>query len=363
MFICPNCQARLVRTKADASAFWACNRCGGRAVALSLLRKTAARDLATHLWLSAREGKGERKRPCPVCSKLMVTVPTPLAGKTLSLDVCTPCQFVWFDPKEYEDLPAGPPRDTERELPPEARVLLAKAEAQLVADRTRRELGEEAPPVLPEEKWKLLPLLLGMPAEEESPALQQFPLVTWTLAAVISLVSLFAFQDLGPAVYRFGLVAAQAGRYGGLTFLTSFFLHAGLLHLIGNMYFLMVFGDNVEDYLGRWRYLLLLLLATIVGDLLYILFEPGSTVPSIGASRGISGVIAFYALQFPDARISLFVFYRVRHIRARTALFLWFLLQLVGAAEQLAGLSQVSSLAHLGGAGIGLLFWLRGRKG
>jgi membrane associated rhomboid family serine protease len=171
---------------------------------------------------------------------------------------------------------------------------------------------------------------------------------------------------LRTAVGEFGFVPAEALRLGGLTWLTSFFLHGGILHLIGNLYFLLIFGDNVEDHLGRWRYLLLILAATLTGDLVHVLAAPQSTVPSIGASGGISGVIVFYALQFPKARLAFlfryFLYFRWLQIPAWAALVLWMLLQFFTAALQLSGLSNTAATAHLGGAAAGFLLWLKWRK-
>lgn len=331
MFACPNCQAGLVCSRADGEPFWSCTKCGGRAVWFSWLRKQGAQELIAELWSPAHEAKGEYKRPCPLCGKLMLSVPTPLAAKALPLDLCKPCQLVWFNPTEYEEV---------------------------VNEYAQRDEEKEGSEPLLDHTWKWLPALMGWPVERRSPRMLDRPWLTWGLAATIIAVSFAAFSNLPAAVQRFGMVPAQWWRYGGLTLLTSFFLHGGLLHLLGNVYFLLVFGDNVEDYLGRARYLALILLATVVGDLLHTAFNLHSQVASIGASGGISGAIVFYGLEFPRARLMvLILLFRPLRIRARTALILWILLQVLGAYEQMAGFTQVSALAHLGGAGVGLLFW------
>lgn len=152
----------------------------------------------------------------------------------------------------------------------------------------------------------------------------------------------------------------------GLTLVTSFFLHGSLLHLIGNGVFLLMFGDNVEDFLGHARYALLLVGASLAGDLIHIFFEPKGELPCIGASGGISGVIMFYALQFPRARlVQMFRFGLViRWVRfsAWTAILVWIGLQLFGVWEQISGVSNVSALAHLGGAAFGAGFWFLSRE-
>jgi membrane associated rhomboid family serine protease len=178
--------------------------------------------------------------------------------------------------------------------------------------------------------------------------------------------STFAFTQLHEIVLRFGLIPAQASRLGGLTFLTSFFLHAGVLHLVGNIYFLFVFGDDVENFLRPFRYLALIAMAAFIGDLAHIAVDPHSQIPSIGASGGIAGVITFYALKFPHVRLGFllrwgFVWFRWIRLPAWFVFILWILFQLIGAWEQKAGISSVSSFAHLGGALTGLVAWLRWR--
>jgi len=274
------------------------------------------------------------------------------------LDVCLECRFVWFDQHEFRQMPS-PPDDAEA-LPAidvGADESMAATAAALAAEQDSGAFGGTAPA----QWWKWLPGFMGMPIEHDVTKLRNQPLITWGLAAVMAAVTIFMFGDLQTVVEGYGLVPSQWNRLNGLTFLTSFFLHAGLLHLAGNVYFLLVFGDNVEDYLGRWRYLLLVVVATIVGDLAHILLDPGSTVPSVGASGGISGVITYYALRFPRARLGImlrfWILFKWLHMPAWSALFLWFALQLYGAWAQYAGLSNVSSLAHLGGAAVGLLAW------
>ena len=142
-------------------------------------------------------------------------------------------------------------------------------------------------------------------------------MVTWFLAAVIISTSVHAFFHLQEAVQLFGLIPAQAFRLHGLSFVTSFFLHAGIIHLVGNMYFLLVFGDDVENFLGPLRYIALIAIAAFVGDLAHIASAPNSTIPCIGASGGIAAVITFYALAFPQAKIGFLLryFYYFRWIR------------------------------------------------
>jgi len=275
-----------------------------------------------------------------------------------AVDVCLSCHFVWFDAREYEQLPP-PPRVVPEQIPQRAQEILATAQAEAIAQRAEHTFGSEAP----KELWKYLPGILGMPVEYETSTFRTAPWMTWALIAFIAAFSIGAFPNLEQAIMRFGLIPQQWSRLLGLTFLTSFLLHGDPFHLLGNMYFLFVFGDNVEDYLGKARYLILILAAAFLGDTAHIGLDPRSQIPLIGASGGISGVIAFYALKFPKAKLGwLFRFglIPIRWIRMPAYVFVgvWILLQFLGAYLQIEGASSVSALAHLGGAATGLAFWI-----
>jgi membrane associated rhomboid family serine protease len=159
--------------------------------------------------------------------------------------------------------------------------------------------GSDFDSAAPEEAWKQVAAFLGMPVEFDAPEEQRRPWATWLLSAVIVCVSLLAFLNLRELVDRFGLIPAEATRLEGLTFVTSFFLHAGIIHLAGNMYFLLTFGHTVENFLRPLRYLALIALAAFIGDLAHIALDPRSQTPCIGASGVVAGVITFYALNFP----------------------------------------------------------------
>jgi membrane associated rhomboid family serine protease len=283
------------------------------------------------------------------------------APNDAALDVCTRCHFIWFDPREFEGAPhLPPPQPTqEPEIPERGREIWARLQAQAIAERANREYGAEPP----DHWWEWALGIFGLPIEDNSVRLKEQPWGTWGLAASIVIVSLLAFSDLQGIVNEIGLIPAKAFRYGGLTFVTAFFLHAGLIHLLGNMYFLLIFGDNVEDYLGGGRFALLVIVATIAGGVLHVLLDPRPEIPVIGASGGISGLIAFYALAFPRARLGFlwrFYFY-VRWLRVPAYFYvgLWVLAQLFLAVLQIEGRTSVSALGHLGGAAAGVAFWLK----
>ena len=136
------------------------------------------------------------------------------------------------------------------------------------------------------------------------------------------------------------------------TILTSMFLHGGLWHLLGNMWFLWIFGDNVEDRMGSWKFVGFYLLTGVVGAVSQSLLMPSSPIPMVGASGAVAGVLGGYVLQFPRARIvSLLLFFRVS-VPAWVFVVLWFTAQLF-----LVHHSGIAWMAHVGGflAGLGLV--------
>lgn len=207
-----------------------------------------------------------------------------------------------------------------------------------------------------------------------------FPIVTVSLIAINVIV--FVYQLLlesKPApfsnisygdlfIYRWGAVPREIMHgVDWLTLLTSMFLHGGFLHIAGNMLYLWIFGDNVEDAMGHLRFLLFYLLSGLAAALAQVMTNPDSAIPMVGASGAIAGVLGAYLLLYPYGRVLtlmiLFYFIRIVEVPAIVLLGLWFLLQLANASlGQLAG-GGVAWFAHIGGflAGALLLFLFKKR--
>lgn len=146
--------------------------------------------------------------------------------------------------------------------------------------------------------------------------------------------------------------------YALVPIFTSMFLHAGWWHLIGNMWFLYIFGDNVEDRLGHFRYLITYLLCGLGASLTHLIFNLHSRIPTVGASGAIAGVLGAYFLLFPSARVLTWFFVFVLWLPAWLVLGYWFVIQfLSGAASTISATttSPVAFWAHVGGFITGLL--------
>jgi membrane associated rhomboid family serine protease len=158
------------------------------------------------------------------------------------------------------------------------------------------------------------------------------------------------------------------GRGGWHTVLTSMFMHGGWFHILGNMWFLSVFGDNVEDAMGPWRFAVFYLICGVAAALAHVASSPESAMPVVGASGAIGGVMGAYAVLYPRAPVHVLVplgFYPLRYVvPAYLMLGYWFLLQIVGGIPSLHGAGGgVAFWAHIGGfaAGIALLPLFRDR--
>lgn len=207
------------------------------------------------------------------------------------------------------------------------------------------------------------------PIRDHNPS-QRTPIVTYALIAANILIFLSYYPSLArsePLLMAFfadwALVPAEI-RAGvdWHTWLSSMFLHGGWMHLIGNMLFLYIFGDNLEDLLGHLGFLGFYLAAGLAAAFGQILADPGSLIPMVGASGAIAGVMGGYLLMFPKARIDvlmiIFVIIKVFTIPAWLMLGIWFALQLVnGLAMDVAG-GGVAYWAHAGGFVAGVLLVL-----
>jgi len=156
---------------------------------------------------------------------------------------------------------------------------------------------------------------------------------------------------------------------GYASLVTSQFLHGGFLHLAGNMLFLWIFGDNLEDEMGHVKFLAFYLICGIGAGVIHVLLAPNSMVPTVGASGAIAGVLGGYLLLFPKARVDVLiifiVFFRVFPIPAWIMLGIWFALQLLGGIGADPDMGGVAHWAHVGGfaAGLALILPLWMKRG
>jgi len=219
-----------------------------------------------------------------------------------------------------------------------------------------------------------------IPLHDDNPTTIR-PLVTYAVIGLAVLVFLWQLtlpeRAAEGAYYALGLVPAVLFGTAKLpaelawvppeaTVITSMFMHGGLLHIGGNMLYLWIFGNNVEDAMGHIRFVAFYLLCGVAAALAQAFQDPSSTVPMVGASGAIGGVLGAYLLLYPRARILVFVplgfFSQMLRVPAYVVLGLWIVLQLISSAQPTAAGGGVAYWAHIGGFLAGLVLILAFRR-
>ena len=213
-----------------------------------------------------------------------------------------------------------------------------------------------------------------IPLRDQNPS-RSTPVVTRGL--IVLNVAMFIYElslgpDLRDFLFSWGLVPARLPAalevggeslgWTGLTFVSSLFLHGGWAHLIGNMWYLWIFGDNVEDQFGALPFLLFYVAAGVAASALHVFSDLGSRLPTLGASGAIAGVLGAYAVMFPRARVytlvPLFPFFQIIPLPAFLMLGVWFVFQFVAgaiSAGQAGASGGVAWWAHIGGFLFGVI--------
>ena len=210
------------------------------------------------------------------------------------------------------------------------------------------------------------------PIGDDDTQRRTLPYVTYVLIAINVLVFLLELQNGDEFIQQWAFVPYRfaedpAGQL--VTVFTAMFMHGSWLHLGGNMLYLWIFGDNVEDSFGHVKYLLFYLLAGIAATVAQFVVMPGSNVPNVGASGAIAGVLGAYILMFPNARINVLLGRQIVAMPALIVLGFWIVLQLVSGVGSIATTSAdvggVAYMAHVGGFAAGFLmaFLFRGGSG
>lgn len=196
----------------------------------------------------------------------------------------------------------------------------------------------------------------------------RFPLIN--IALIATTVFVFIQQTIAPSqetfIQTFALVPSfiDFSKYSTLLpFITAIFLHGGFLHIISNMWFLWVFGDNIEDHMGWLLFLIIYFFSGIAGNLLQYAFMPSSSIPMLGASGAVAGILGAYYIILPHSKIKTFIpyfgFMTVTQVPASFMLGYWFVLQIISGTASIPGMSEAGGVAfwaHAGGFLTGVIF-------
>ncbi len=285
--------------------------------------------------------------PCPRNHGMLREVTLELETDRTEACGCPRCVGVWVEPEDLRRIRIHLPQP---EVASEDRIESLK----LRIDEAQRE-ADEAQIARREKELPSMLLLLQAPLapmEIYSPVRRR-PIATYALITVN--LAVFGLQLLAPGgLMRLALVPdAFVNGIAPWTMMTSMFLHGNLLHLTGNMYFLAIFGDNVEDRLGVGQYLTLYFVGGVGAALAHIAAAPSSDVPMLGASGAISAVMGAYAYLFPHRKLYMMLVVFMRRVRAVWYVAIWLAFQIYFAVH---GAPGVAWWAHVGGLVVGAAF-------
>lgn len=209
------------------------------------------------------------------------------------------------------------------------------------------------------------------PVGDDNTGLRSVPIVTWTLIGINLLVFFLQLQGGEAFTREWAFVPARFGENPAAdapTLVSAMFMHGGWMHLLGNMLYLWIFGDNVEDRFGKVTFLAFYFLTGFAATFAQYAVNPGSPIPNVGASGAISGVLGAYILLFPRANVNVIVLNMMMVLPAFVVLGFWIALQLfsgvgsIAATDETVNQGGVAYMAHVGGfvAGVALALVLKG---
>ena len=318
-----------------------CKRCGGTFLdpgdAASLYGEWA--DVKNWGQLKQTENLGTSKLCCPSGHGAMKSYLVSSKSNAVEIDSCETCSGLWFDRKESKKL-----YKTLKEIEKEKQD----------GDDGKEE--DDDPGIIS----YIFQLLTGFPIEAWNPT-KNIPWLVWgTIAFLVVVFVVQRFFTMGMTETQsqnlfnnWGVVPKEVlGGNALWTLITYAFIHAGIVHLLGNIYYLYVFGDNVEDTLGRWRFFLIYGLSGLAGALLHVAIFPKETIALVGASGAISGLMGAYLVLFPKVQVwTVIILFRFKVSMLIYMLF-WLGIQIFMIFMYAKG---VAWFAHLGGFFVGLI--------
>ena len=368
VFQCPRCKVPLNRQFVAQGLFRECPTCEGRAVTVPLLRKLFPEEAVNALWESVTLGQGRETVDCPFCNSSMLEVEMRYGfGKDekVTLDVCRKCPTVWFDHAEFEKIPAVVPVRITKTDPavvssesPRAQAAPKPVQAGVIVENVIERGVRE----VPHTPWKWVIGFLGLPVECDEDHRGKRPWVTWGISTILAVVGLLTLQNVSFFIETYGFISADPIRENGIPLLLAFFLQGGIFHLLVVLYFLMMFGDNVEAEIGHFKMIFAIVFSFALGQLLHYLAAPDSTHVLIGASATVTGILTLFVLL--DRRVHIGLMLRVFFIpkwfsmKATSFIIFWILSQVLIAHVYNKEAMCASSMANLGGVIAGGVIWL-----
>jgi len=360
--LCANCGTELLKNESEFGSYYECPDCPGILISFYTLKSSRVNQLfLKEKLMAAKKDISISGISCPSCEHDLSRQDDAEGANML---FCRNCDMIWTDqgsfdkfPKSDKPIVIGKPANKARTLSEDEKedliMAMANEQAGFNSNNSSSHFGNIDGPK------DIVAGLFSLPVEEDGKFFDHYSLMTWSLVGFFLILYIVTRFDLRNSLMMLGYIPNQWSRGFGLPILSSFAMHANFWHFFSNSYFLMLFGDNVEHAIGRVKYLILIFIAHLSGVLLHTWMDPSGNIPLVGASAGISGIVAFYCLVYPKKRIGWvlrfwFYFYKIK-MPAWSFLAIWLILQFMMAHMQMAGRSSVSALGHIGGVIVGAI--------
>lgn len=362
--ICPRCNSFLDLTLRSKVRFYICKNGCGEAISVIALRNMADPKLITKAWMESVHSNSNVKIKCPHCFGQMSSVKTQLMRSNVELDICRSCMFFWLDHAEVNVLPIK--KDIE-DIQEKNRNYAEREFAKFVVLNKTENLDSYVESAGKNNGVDYLFSIFGLPVESDYESLKLKPFLTWFIIFCVLVASLVSFKN--PTFFDF-LVLNSSSSYLSIVrqSVFSFFIQNGYINLFINIYFLWIFGDNVEDELGRKNYLLLILTSFLISTLGYK-YSLNGTGNFIGAGVVISAIVVFYILRFPHKHFIMRIL-SIHTLFYRKKLFMNFkisakFLALIFLAKELINyfylkntISPAANLSYFLGLLVGICFYI-----
>lgn len=243
---CPRCDNNLTRQKTPSGFRYVCEKCNGLAVNFPVLQhERVTDDFLKGLWKATRSENVTRQRRCPHCSKLMAEITAQTTSGEVTLDLCQPCQTIWFDTDELDKLPRKPPPITEKPIPEKARNAMLAADLETLRDKFD---SKDHRPF----SWsKTAGTILDFPAEDNDTPIPQPPYITRGLITLLIFIFIISLAEKSTFAIEYGLVPYMWNWTIYWVTPQIYLSLYSLIPLIYTLYFLLIFGDNAESKLGN----------------------------------------------------------------------------------------------------------------
>lgn len=304
MVACLHCEQKLTPQKIGRFHIDSCASCNSQLLTLAALKKLTSDELARSIWTLSLRQQQSSVHACPLCSQRMLEVY--VSTNETEIDLCPHCQAVWLDRGEAQQLDltdehySVEPFAFDPRLTPDAQKELALLGSEFLQQQHEQLKGNNPPDSLSQKILGYIGFPISLSYLKECTQ----PWISLTLAALIVLVYPFTFQNIEQYGLLFGIIPAQ-GFFASLArSFSASFIHSEAIHVIGNLYFLLVIGMRIEQQLSNKNFLILLCVSSMSTGLMLALSNSTETVPYIGSSGVLFGLLAYYIIQSPLARWS-----------------------------------------------------------